>query len=55
MVHGLETLNASKRNCCYTGSVTNHQFSRVAFIMCDGEMVRREIDQHLYSYATKHA
>jgi len=38
---GLETVNATKRNCYYTGSVTNHQFSKVAVSMCNGEMVRQ--------------
>ena len=37
---GLETINVSAKNCYYTGSVANHQFSRVAVSMCDGEMVR---------------
>ena len=37
---GLETVNVSAKNCYYTGSVAGHQFSRVAFSMCDGEMVR---------------
>ena len=37
---GLETVHVSAKNCYYTGSVAGHQFSRVAFSMCDGEMVR---------------
>ena len=31
------------RNCYYTGSVADHQFSRVAVSLCDGAMVRSEI------------
>ena len=37
----LETMNVSAKNCYYTGSVAGHEFSRVAFSMCDGDMVRR--------------
>ena len=39
----LETMNVSTKNCYYTGSVADHQFSRVAMSLCDGEMVRRNI------------
>ncbi|XP_065917760.1 A disintegrin and metalloproteinase with thrombospondin motifs 4-like [Dysidea avara] len=34
----LQTMNATARNCFYTGTVTNHEFSRVAIDMCNGEM-----------------
>ena len=37
----LQTMNATARNCFYTGTVTNHEFSRVAIDMCNGEMVCR--------------
>ena len=40
----LETVSdVLARNCYYTGSVADHQFSRVAVSVCDGAMVRREI------------
>ena len=35
----LETVIVPIRNCYYTGRVSDHQFSRVAVSMCDGEMV----------------
>ena len=36
---GLETMDVSAKNCYYTGSVADHEFSRVAVSMCNGEMV----------------
>ena len=35
----LETVNVPARNCYYTGSVVDHQFSRVAVSVCNDEMV----------------
>jgi len=37
----LESMNVSRRNCYFTGSVDNSSFSRVSVDMCDGEMVRK--------------
>ena len=38
----LETVSAPARNCYYTGSVADHQFSRIAVSVCDDEMVRKQ-------------
>ena len=37
----LQTVNVPVKNCYYTGSVADHQFSRAAFSVCNNEMVRQ--------------
>ena len=45
-------MNVSVKNCYYTGSVAGHLFSRVSMSMCDGEMVRKELEAKLLQACT---
>ena len=47
---GLENINVSVKNCYYIGSVAGHLFSRVSMSMCDGEMVRKELQDNCYKH-----
>ena len=47
---GLENMNVSVKNCYYIGSVAGHLFSRVSMSMCDGEMVRKELQDNCYKH-----
>ena len=49
---GLENMNVSVKNCYYIGSVAGHLFSRVSMSMCDGEMVRKELEAKLLHACT---
>ena len=47
----LENMNVSVKNCYYIGSVAGHLFSRGSMSMCDGEMVRKELEDNCYMHA----